>query len=334
LRVGCSRWPTIGFAALLFFAAGGLRAAPAEDPLVWAFQNQAGGGAPPPPADKLFSVPGSAKVLPRAQIYDQFNIVDWFPDVHPAMPDGVAHGQKPAAAACGFCHLATGAGRPENATLAGLPADYIIEQVRQFVDGSRSSALPEHVPTVNMIRSAQAMPATDVAQAAAYFAALPRHGLVAVKERKTIPAVESRGFTYRVMPGSNSEPLGQRIIEVVDDFELFELRDPRTSYTAYVPPGSIRRGARLAARKNAALSTSCAGCHGADFGGIGLVPPLAGKSPSYLVRQFVNFKSGARTAASAQPMREVVKGLSNGEFIALAAYLGSLPVPDKSGASR
>ena len=31
--------------------------------------------------------------------------------------------------ACGFCHRADGLGEPESASLAGLPAEYIVRQV-------------------------------------------------------------------------------------------------------------------------------------------------------------------------------------------------------------
>ena len=40
----------------------------------------------------------------------------------------------------------------------------------------------------------------------------------------------------------------KRIVEGPDDFEQFEIRDPATTYTAYVPPGSIALGKQLAAQ--------------------------------------------------------------------------------------
>lgn len=57
------------------------------------------------------------------------------------MPPVVAKGPKPGLMACAFCHLPTSDGRPENAVLAGLPRDYIIERIRAFRDGTRRSSV-------------------------------------------------------------------------------------------------------------------------------------------------------------------------------------------------
>ena len=38
----------------------------------------------------------------------------------------------------------------------------------------------------------------------------------------------------------------------------------------------------------------CATCHGQGLKGLGNVPPLAGRSPTYTVRQLYDFQSGAR----------------------------------------
>jgi hypothetical protein len=70
----------------------------------------------------LRHVPGSAQGLTLAQTRDAFNVPDWHPDGHPLMPQVVQHGRPPGVRACGYCHLPNGYGRPENASLAGLPA--------------------------------------------------------------------------------------------------------------------------------------------------------------------------------------------------------------------
>ena len=81
-------------------------------------------------------VPGSTKQYTQAQIDDPFNPPDWFPDEHPPMPQIVAHGgAKPAGRACAQCHLPTGDGHPESASLAGLPANYIVRQMAAFKNG-------------------------------------------------------------------------------------------------------------------------------------------------------------------------------------------------------
>ena len=69
----------------------------------------------------------------------------------------------------------------------------------------------------------------------------------------------------------------------------------------------------------------CAVCHGADLKGLGPVPGIAGRSPSYAVRQLYDFKHGARAGSGSVRMKPTVEHLSLDDMIALAAYLASLP---------
>src|SRR5262249_43352745 len=81
----------------------------------------------PPSRDdgKPKTAPGSTLALTRAQIDDLFNAPDWFPDMHPPMPQVVAHGNKDKQVrACASCHLPTGTGPDESAYVAGLPVGY------------------------------------------------------------------------------------------------------------------------------------------------------------------------------------------------------------------
>ena len=64
----------------------------------------------------------------------------------------------------------------------------------------------------------------------------------------------------------------------------------------------------------------CGICHGPNLQGLGSVPRLAGRSPSYLVRQLYNMQSGARTGSRAELMKAVVANLSEEELVAIAAY--------------
>jgi len=56
---------------------------------------------------------------------------------------------------------------------------------------------------------------------------------------------------------------------------------------------------------------------------LGLVPPLAGRSPSYLLRQLVAFHTGARATPVTAPMNEVASKLSLEDMVSAAAYAGS-----------
>jgi hypothetical protein len=49
-----------------------------------------------------------------------------------------------------------------------------------------------------------------------------------------------------VLPGSETEPIAGRIIEVPEELERFEMRDARSHFIAYVPPSSVEQGRQLA----------------------------------------------------------------------------------------
>ena len=52
--------------------------------------------------------------------------------------------------------------------------------------------------------------------------------------------------------------------------------------------------------------------------------PIAGRSPSYILRQLLAFKTGARAGTTGQPMTAVVTNLQLNNMIDVAAYAGSL----------
>ena len=92
---------------------------------------------------------------------------------------------------------------------------------------------------------------------------------------------------------------------------------------AYVPTGSVRKGELLASGAGN-KTVPCSICHGKDLKGIGDVPPLAGRSPTYMFRQLYDIKSGARAGAGAQLMKAVVENLTTEDMISLSAYAASI----------
>ena len=197
--------------------------------------------------------------------------------------------------------------------------------------GVRTSRLPDFylgahaaVSGLSVLMAEVAANAADqeVAAAADYFAAIPARAHLQVIEADRITGSEAKAFLLRAVPGAG-EPLGDRIVEGPADFERFERRDPRLIYTAYVPPGSLKRGEALA--RTGGARVACETCHGAGLrGGDGAAgPPLAGRSPSYLFRQLYGFSTGARGGEASIPMRAVVARLTQKDMIALAAYAGS-----------
>jgi len=237
------------------------------------------------------------------------------------MPVVVAVGRKPSVYACGYCHLPDGTGRPENAALAGLPADYIKAQVADVRSGARHSAWRgPYKPTDLMQSSAENSTDEEIAAAAAYFSKLPMKRRVEVVEATDVPQTRELGWLYVPIEGAGTEPLGQRIIEMPLDHERHELRDSASGFRAYVPTGSIARGKGLVEGGGDGVTVACGTCHGPDLRGVGLIPPLAGRSPTYIVRQLLAFKTGSRATVAGQPMLSVVNRLEIEDMIAVAAY--------------
>ena len=119
-------------------------------------------------------------------------------------------------------------------------------------------------------------------------------------------------------------PIDGRLIEMPDDFERHELHDPTVRYTTFVPKGSLALGRQLVTQGPAGIATSCATCHGPSLLGVGVVPPIAGRSPQYVLRQLINLRTGARADSGSAPMMAVVRALTLPQMVAVAAYVGSL----------
>lgn len=293
----------------------------------WAYPDVPKTNAPPPapPAiDEEKSLPDSKIKFKASELKNFFSPPDWYPGDHPPMPPLAATGAKPDVFACGFCHLPSGLGRPENAPIAGLPADYIIRQVKDIASGARKSSVPDHYPQALMMKlSPQAVGESGLKEAADYFAALPMKSMTRIVEADIIPRVDISHWIWKKAAAGGTEPLGNRLIEVPEDYDRFLLRDGHMSYTAYFPPGSIAKGETLVKTGGDGKTAPCAACHGPDLKGMGLAPPIAGRSPSYISRQLFDMRLGVRNGEGAQQMKPVVANLSNGDIIAITAYLAS-----------
>ena len=276
--------------------------------------------APADPAPR--TIPGSALSLTAAQTRDAFNPPDWFPETHPPMPESVAHGRPREMRACGFCHLVNGQGRPENASLAGLPATYIIQQMADFKNGDRKSAEPRMGPPNAMIQDAKAATDEDIRTAAAYFSSFPYRRWIRVVESMEVPKTRIAGSMH-VPTNDGGEPMGRRIIEIPEDLQRTELRDGTSGFVAYVPIGSIARGETLVKTGGSGKTVACGTCHGATLKGLGPVPPLAGRSPSYTVRQLFDMQQGVRKGPWSALMKAAVEKLTVDDMIAIAAYTAS-----------
>jgi cytochrome c553 len=286
------------------------------------------GAANPPAAPDPSSrqVPGSPLSFTRAQISDGFGPADWFPGDHPPMPEIVARGRRPDVRACALCHYPNGKGRQENAAVSGLPVSYFIQTMNDFRTGLRKSAEPRKNNTNLMIAIAKAMTEEEIKASAEYFGSMKWTPWIRVVETSTVPKVVSRGGMWIPQAGEK-EPIGLRIVETPEDPERTEvLRDPRSGFVAYVPPGSVKRGEALV-RTGGNRTVACGVCHGSDLMGLGPVPGIAGRSPSYLARQMYDMQVGARRGEWGELMKPVVEKLTDEDYVNVAAYLASLTPP-------
>jgi cytochrome c553 len=73
-------------------------------------------------------------------------------------------------------------------------------------------------------------------------------------------------------------------------------------------------------------TTACVACHGADLKGIGPIPNIASRSPSYIGRQLGDYRAGFRKGAMAAMMSPVAAALNDDDMLNISAYLASIPV--------
>ena len=329
---------SIGIGLLGLVMAGGLLAADGPPGWAYGFAPAPAGGAPAAPGGRgggrggqpaapdtsTKKLPGSSGEFTLAQIRDGFGPADWYPGDHPQMPEIVAHGRKPDVRACSLCHYPNGKGRAENAPISGYPVAYFIQQMADFKNGNRKSAEPRKANTNVMITIAKAMTDDEIKAAAEYFGSMKWTPWIKVVESDTAPKTRIAGGLFLALEGGEKEPLGKRIIEVPENTEATEtLRDPRSGFLAYAPMGSIKKGEALATT-GGGKTTACGVCHGPDLKGMGPVPGIAGRSPSYLVRQMYDMQVGARKGQWTALMMPVVEKLTEDDMLVLGAYTASL----------
>ena len=278
------------------------------------------------------TVAGSTATYSLVDVRDGHNVIDWFPGDHPAMTPIMKNGPASlgeTARGCASCHLPNGKGRPENAPPAGQPAGYTLQTLRDFRDGKRVSADPRKPNTPTMTALAKAMTEEEMRQSAEYFAAMPWTPWIRVVEADRIPEMHlEEGNMYITVGKAPTEPLAGRIVETPeDDYQANMVRNPRSGWVAYVPVGSLARGEKLVD------AGRCVTCHGTDLMGSGDFPGIAGRSPSYMMRQLWDMKRGTRNGLYTVLMQPVVANLTADDLTAIVAYLASIKPPNRTPAS-
>ncbi|EPJ49607.1 MAG: cytochrome c family protein [Osedax symbiont Rs1] len=261
----------------------------------------------------------SKQAYSQAEIDNKFSAPDWFPEQHTLMPKIVSSGRQPKVWACASCHLTSGHGHPESATLAGLTATYINSQMQAFASGARLDY------SGHMNRMAAELSEQEILAVSRWFASLTVKRFIKVKETERVPRtfIDETRMRRLVANSGSTELLGNRIIEVAENREKVSKRDPWAKFISYVPVGSLERGKALVS-SGAGKTIACASCHGVGLKGSAIGPALAGNFATYTVRQLHGFKGGTRKGAQSALMQSVVAQLSDHDIVDIAAYLSSL----------
>ena len=258
-----------------------------------------------------------AKKYTPQEIDNLLNPPDWFPESHKPAPGIVQKGHG-AALACGACHLMSGLGHPESGDLTGFTADYLVQQMLDFRAGTRKDY-------ARMNGISKEVSDEESRQAAEWFAALPRKKWSRVVEAAMVPKTfVGQGRMRFVDPKGGMEPIGKRIITVPEDQEKARLRDPRSGFVSYVPPGSLSKGKALVETGARGKTIACNICHGDGEKGLANVPRIAGLHPIYVARQLHLFKDGTRNGADSALMKKPVAQLTDDDILNISAYVGSL----------
>ena len=227
---------------------------------------------------------GQQQDLHEDKIEDLYNPPDWYPDIHPPMPQVVAHGNGSTVRACAACHLPTGTGHDELANIAGLPANYLIEQLADYKSGARKGS-------GTMTGIGKAITDGEVRDAATYFSSLKPRPWIRVVETDIVPKTFVGAGNKRLPTADGgTEPIGMRIIEIPETKRSCSIAilDPVSSPTC---PRAASPGARRSSRPTAAKH------------GLRRLPrrrptrarrsaAIAGRQATYVVRQLF----GIRTA--------------------------------------
>jgi cytochrome c553 len=172
---------------------------------------------------------------------------------------------------------------------------------------------------------AKAMTDDEIREAAKYFGSMKFTPWIRVVETAKVAKHQLAGQVFVALSEDRTETLSPAVLlEVPENAEHFETyRDPRVGFVAYVVPGTLKKGETLATTGANGRTVRCATCHGEDLRGMGPIPAIAGRSPSYLARQLNDFRTGARRGAWSSLMKEATQKLTDDDILALSAYAAS-----------
>ena len=241
------------------------------------------------------------------------------------MPEIVARGRKEAnIRACASATIRTAKAARRTRPSRVCRSSYFIQQMHDYRNGVRKSADPKKGEHQRDDRHREGDDGRGNQSVGGVFRIDEVDAVdQGRRERNRAEDAHRRRACSSSLPGGETEPIGQRIIEMPEDNAREALRDPRSGFVAYVPVGSIKKGEALVKTRRR-QDDRVRVCHGADLKGLGPVPGLAGRSPSYSARQLFDMQAGARNGVWADLMKPVVAKLTEEDLINISAYTASL----------
>src|SRR5580658_5093227 len=170
-----------------------------------------------------FFVPAASPIPKDAwpELSDPLNPPDLYPQEHPPMPEVVARGAQPATGGapllpCALCHLPSGAGHVESASLAGLSSNYIAHQLEDIRSGARLITVgdPHAMSVITTLKKGFA--GAQISAAARYFSSLKPRPWIRVVAADFVPKsyVSPVSLMRLPVPNGGTEALGRRIVEL------------------------------------------------------------------------------------------------------------------------
>ena len=246
------------------------------------------------------------------------------------MPNIVANGRTgdPNATACAQCHLVNGKGRPENASVSGLPVSY-----SAAADGLPQRSAEERGAAQGelgcMALIAKSLTPDEMKAAAEYFGAIKWTPWVRVVETNTVAKMKSNGGIWVPIEGEGAgrRPIGVRIIETPRTWSSPKCSAARApGVIAYAPVGAIKKGEQLVKTGGNGKTIACGECHGLTCSVWARCQASRDVRRAISVASCMTCRRARATWQWTQLMKPVVAKLTSEDLVNILAYVSSRPV--------
>ena len=179
-------------------------------------------------------------------------------------------------------------------------------------------------PPSRMVTIGLAATEEEAQEAAAYFSSFAFRPWIRVVETDMVPVTRVSGWMHVPVEGAAWSPSASASSRRQRTSRGRGYAIPRPASSPTCRPGAVARGEALVTTGGDGRTVACGVCHGPDLRGLGPVPHLAGRSPSYVARQLYDFQTRTRNGAWSDLMDAAVANLTVADIVDIAAYTASL----------